>query len=122
MSATLFYPEYYRSMSARLYNFDGKAVTPDSSVVISYRERLDSKGEVIKEITSIESFPSYEAAEAFISSQESTNYRIVGTNPFISPVPLEALEHYRLIHSSDGVVTHPEVGMLPEIKIFEYIK
>jgi len=118
----LFYPEYYRSMSARLYNFDGKAVTPDSSVVISYQEKVSSKGEVFKQITNVKPFPSYEAAIAYVSSQKSANYRIVGTNPFISPVPLEALEHYKLIHISDFGVMHPEVGILPEVKIFEYIK
>ncbi|GAF71258.1 unnamed protein product, partial [marine sediment metagenome] len=120
MPIQLYYPEYYRSLSTRLYNFDGKAVTPDTSVVISYQERLDSKGEVVKEITSAESFPSYEAAEAFISRQESTNYRIVSSHPFVSPVPLGAVEHYNLIHSSSSGPLLPEVGFIPEVKIFEY--
>ena len=118
----LFYPEYYRSLSSRLYNFDGKAVTPDISVVISYQERLSRKGEVFKEITSVEPFPSYEVAEAFILSQESANYRIVSPSPFSSPVPLEAVEHYNLIHRSDSGPLVPEVGLVPEVKIFEYIE
>jgi dolichyl-diphosphooligosaccharide--protein glycosyltransferase len=118
----LYYPEYYRSLSSRLYNFDGKAVTPDSSVVISYQKRINRKGEVFKEITSAESFPSYEAAEAFISRQESANYRIVSDSPFFSPVPLEAVEHYKLIHRSDSGPLVPGVGLVPEVKIFEYIE
>ena len=118
----LFHPEYYRSLSTRLYNFDGKAVTPDSSVVISYQERLIRKGEVFKEITSVESFPSYEVAEAYRLRQESANYRIVSSSPFISPVPLEAVEHYKLIHSSSSGPLLPEVGFIPEVKIFEYVE
>ena len=118
----LFYPEYYRSLSSRLYNFDGKAVTPDISVVISYQERISRKGEVFKQITGVEPFPSYEAAEAYVSRQESASYRIVSDNPFFSPVPLDALEHYNLIYHSDGGPLVPEVGLVPEIKIFEYIE
>jgi len=117
----LYYPEYYRSLSSRLYNFDGKAVTPESTVVISHEEKPDGKGTLYKVVTSAEQFDSYEEAEAYLLSQESGNYKIVGANPFISPVPLEALEHYQLIHSSDEAVKYSETGMVPAVKIFEYI-
>jgi len=118
----LFYPEYYRALSTRLYNFDGKAVTPEVSLVISYQERVSEKGEAFKQITWSQPFPSYEEAIAYVSSQKSANYKIVGTNPFISPVPLDTVEHYKLIHSSESGVTVPEVGVLPEVKIFEYFE
>ncbi len=101
------YPEYYRSLSTRLYNFEGKAVTPQSIPVISYQEKVSQEGIPYREITSEEEFKSYEEAEAYLLSQESGNYEIVGTDPFISPVPLAALEHYELIYGS-------------EVKIFEY--
>ena len=115
------YPEYYRSLSVRLYNFDGKAVTPESTLVISYQERVNDDGEVFKEVTSEKEFDSYEEAEAYLLSQKSANYRIVSDNPFVSPVPLEALKHYKLIHSSDIGVLAPDAGKVPEVKIFEYI-
>ena len=118
----LFYPEYYRSLVIRLYNFDGSQVTPQSSVVISYQEKVSRDGTPYKEITSVQSFSSYEEAEAYIASQESTNYRIVSNNPFVSPVPLEALEHYKLVYSSQGTTTQPGGGSIPEVKIFEYVK
>jgi dolichyl-diphosphooligosaccharide--protein glycosyltransferase len=117
----LFYPEYYRSLVIRLYNFDGSQVTPQSSVVISYQERISSDGEPYKEITGAQSFSSYEEAEAYILNQESSNYRIVSDGPFISPVPLEALEHYKLIYSSNGLATKPGGGTISEVKIFEYV-
>ncbi|MDH5695326.1 MAG: oligosaccharyl transferase, archaeosortase A system-associated [Dehalococcoidia bacterium] len=118
----LFYPEYYRSLVIRLYNFDGSQVTPQSSMVISYQGKISREGKTYKEITSAQSFPSYEEAEAYISSQQSDNYRVVGTHPFISPVPLAALEHYKLIHSSDSRITQPGVGAISEVKIFEYVR
>lgn len=118
----LFYPEYYRSLVIRLYNFDGSQVVPRSSPVISYEERVTRDGQPYKEITSAKSFPSYEEAEAYVSSQESGNYRIVNSDPFASPVPLQALEHYKLIYSSKGSKTMPSGGLISEIKIFEYQK
>ena len=117
----LFHPGYYRSLSTRLYNFDGKAVTPDNSTVISYQERADKGGTLYKVITGVEKFDSYEEAEAHISSQKSGNYKIVGDNPFASPVPLEALKHYKLIHGSRESVAKPGGGSIPGVKIFEYV-
>ena len=122
MPIQLFYPEYYRSLSTRLYNFDGKAVTAENTVVISYEERVSREGVPYKQITSAEQFDSYEEAEAYLLSQEAANYKIVSNSAFISPVPLDALEHYRLIHGSDIRVILPEGGTVPVIKIFEYIE
>ena len=119
---TLFYPEYYRSMSTRLYNFDGKAVTPDTLQVISYQETASSEGEVIKQITSVKSFSSYQEAAAYIAGQQSANYKIVSNNPLISPVPLEALEHYNLIHASDVPISLANGKTIPAVTIFESIE
>jgi dolichyl-diphosphooligosaccharide--protein glycosyltransferase len=116
----LLYPEYYRSLAVRLYNFDGDEVTPQSSTVISYEEKVDRDGMRYRKITSLQSFPSYEEAEAYFLSQESENYEIVSKNPFISPVPLEALEHYELIYRSDSFIMKSGVGRISEVKIFEY--
>ena len=117
----IFYPEYYRTIVARLYNFDGKAVTPQSSTVVFY-ERISRDGRIYKVITDSKSFPSYEEAAAYVSSQKSDNCKLVGTNPFVSPVPLEKMEHYELIYSSDVYIMEQGGRMVPEIKIFEYIK
>jgi len=119
---SLFHPAYYRSMVVRLYNFDCKAVVPTESIVISYEEKVSSEGQRYKEIVGSWSFSTYEAAEAYISSQESGNYQIVSPDPFTSPVPLEELQHYKLIHSSDELVAFAGDKTVPEIKIFEYTK
>jgi len=82
---------------------------------------LQKKGKPYKEITSAEQFDSYEEAEAYLLSRESENYKIVSDNPFASPVALEALKHYKLIYSSDIGVAHRAVGMVPEVKVFQYM-
>ncbi len=116
-----FYPKYYRSMAVRLYNFDGQAVTPASIWVISYEERTDASGTIFKMVVTAEQFDNYEEAEAFRLSQDSDNYRIASMNPLHSCVPLEALEHYGLVHSSEYLVALVDENTIPEVKIFEYL-
>jgi dolichyl-diphosphooligosaccharide--protein glycosyltransferase len=118
----LLYPEYYRSLVIRLYNFDGNQVVPKSSPVISYEEKVARDGQPYKEITSVKSFSSYEEAEAYVASQKAGNYRIVNSDPFASPVPLQALEHYKLVYTSNGSKMTPSGSMVSEVKIFEYGK
>lgn len=118
----LYYPEYYCSFVVRLYNFDGGQVVPQRTIVVSYEQKINKDGRYYKEITSAKSFPRYEEAEAYVSSQESGNYRIVGDNPFFSPVPLEALEHYKLVYSSKGTKVKPDGGPISEVKIFEHLE
>jgi len=119
----LFYPEYYRSTAVRLYNFDGKAVIPtaNQTLVISYQEVKGLKGNLFKVIDSVsDNFTSYEEAEAYVANQKSGNYRIVGTDPMVSPVPLEELQHYKLVYSSKDSVAVSDVAQVPAVKIFEF--
>ncbi len=116
----LYYPEYYRSMCSRLYNFEGKAVVPvNSTGTISYIERINKKGTKYKKVSDYKLFPTYKEAKTFLKTH--LDYRIVGTNPFISPVPLEKLKHYRLIHKSDSAVIKQRGKKNSCVKIFEYI-
>ena len=47
----------------------------------------------------------------------------VGINPFTSPIPLEALQNYKLIYSSkSGIsISHQKAGLIPEVEISEYL-
>jgi len=113
---TLYYPAYYQSTVARLYNFDGKAVVPTvESIVVSYEGEVTSGGKKYKIITGVESFPTYEDAQAYVGNQTSGNYRIGGASPFDSPVPLEAMNSYKLVHSSGDTTSATTV------KIFEHL-
>jgi dolichyl-diphosphooligosaccharide--protein glycosyltransferase len=118
----LYYPEYYRSLAVRLYNFDGKAVTPEECMVISYEEKMTGEGIHYKQVIGSWSFTTYEEATSYVAGQKSGNYAIGSPNPFNSPVPLEELRHYKLIYSSDSFVMYAGVGRVPAVKIFEYQK
>jgi len=126
-SKLLYYPEYYRSMCSRLYNFEGERVVPhNSTVVISYEEKETLIGTYrYREITGNETFATYEEALEYLKSQTAPNYRIVGGDPFISPVPLDELEYYKLIYRSDPAVVEEIAEQVEEpisyVKVFEYL-
>jgi oligosaccharyl transferase (archaeosortase A-associated) len=120
LPVVFFYPEYFRSLSSRLYNFDGKAVVPNSTMVISFEDAVDRSGIPYKRVTSARSFPSYEEAEVYLSGQNVGKYRIVSPDPMASPVPLAALENYRLVYSSDELTEHLAQDWISTVKIFEY--
>jgi oligosaccharyl transferase (archaeosortase A-associated) len=118
----LFNPGYYSSMLVRLYNFDGEAVTTENPVVIAYDEKVDREGNRHKIITDMEQFSSYQEALDYVESQGAANHRIVGINPFVSPISLEAVQNYKMVYSSESCISHRDAGMIPEVKIFEYIR
>jgi len=118
----LFYPEYFRSMAIRLYNFDCQAVNSTSILVIGYEERQDEAGNRFKMITEANQYPTYEEAEEFISAQETGNYRIVSNDPMVSCVPLEKLDNYELVHTSERSITFTSGNQTPQVKVFQYTK
>jgi dolichyl-diphosphooligosaccharide--protein glycosyltransferase len=113
----LYYPAYYQSMCSRLYNFGGEEVDSTTTYVAQY-ELYNG----YKILLSLDPFPTYGAAEAYIESQTPSNnsYAIVGTNPFDSPVTLDKLDHYKLIYQSQTTVTIGEEGNISAVEIFEY--
>jgi oligosaccharyl transferase (archaeosortase A-associated) len=116
------YPDYYRTLLVRLYNFDGRAVADGSPMVLSYQDKVDSSGKPYKQITDYQDFSSYQAAVDYVASANATAKRvIVGKSPFISPIPLGTVPDYRLVHSSNFTVAQSDVGAVPEVKIFERI-
>ena len=115
----LYYPEYYRTMAVRLYCFDGQEYKPAETAVISWEAKTGADGLAYKEITGLKTYSSYSEAVAFMAAQPAGNWLIVGKDPCISPVPLEALEGYRpaFASSQKARVGNTEVA---EVKIFEY--
>ncbi|MFC1953272.1 hypothetical protein ACFLWR_03985 [Chloroflexota bacterium] len=82
----------------------------------------DDNGTPVKLILGVEEFASYEEAETFLLVQESGNYIIVGVSPLKSPLSLEALEGYHLVHSSEDMISFSEKDILPRKKTYEYTR
>lgn len=105
-TVVLFYPEYYRMMMARLYWFNGQQVTPTKTTIVKVKET----GGIPLVEKSWQS-TTYESAVKFLTTNPGT--RIVGTDPAVSPVPLEKLEGHELVHQWP-------VGNSPEtVKVFK---
>jgi oligosaccharyl transferase (archaeosortase A-associated) len=117
----IYFPDYYRSMVARLYFFDGRAVTPDKVTVIEYRDMMSQDGTLYKEIIDSKEFTSCEAAQQFIKENSGKKYIIAGEDPNQSSVPLDELKDYKLVYSSNQKVLVGSKSQ-PAIKIFEYKK
>jgi len=115
----LYYPEYYSTMTVRLYCFDGKEYTPAETAAISWEDKTGTDGLSYKEITGLKTFRSYGEASTFIAAQQGGNWRIVGKDPLASPVPLEALEGYRPAFASSQKARVGNTD-IPAVKIFEY--
>ena len=78
--------------------------------------------ELKQELTSnFEQFTSYQEALEYAENLGTTNYSIVGSDPFTSPVSLEAVQNYKLVYSSESGIS-TENTVIPEVKIFEYTK
>jgi len=120
VGAMYYHPEYYRSLMVRLYNFDGKEVTPETTRVIAYEDKMVPNYGPVHIITDDREFSSYQEAADYVSSQKTSNYRIVSDSPFVSPVPLSALKYYKLVHQSGSIGLEAFDIILPEVKIFQY--
>ena len=109
----LFHPEYYRTLAVRLYVYGGAAEIPhDTTYVVAYAERRLPDGTQGKEALESRRFKTYEGAVAYLDRVGRTGRTIVGLDPQQTPVPLEPLTRFRLLHESPGAP--------PAVRIFEY--
>ena len=115
----VFYPEFYSSTVIHLYNFNGEQVIPQSTLIMAYQDQVTADGQKFKEITGFKIFKSYADAESFITSQKQGQYRIIGTDPLSSPVPLAQLAGYKQVYQSEQKASSGSTP-LPAVKIFEY--
>jgi dolichyl-diphosphooligosaccharide--protein glycosyltransferase len=124
-----YYPAYYRSMCSRLYNYAGRKWDPHEDWIkaapgsgieaISYAERMTTEGLVVRMITDEKRFTSYEEARQWVD--QNPGYQIVGDDPLLSPVPLEELEHYKLVYRSPTTVLARGEERFSQVHIFEYV-
>lgn len=110
----LWYEDYYNSMLVRLYCYDGKAYQSPGTPVITY----ETKGED-RILTAVNDFPNYVEAKAFVDSDDK---RIVGLDPFVSPIDLQELSDYELVFESQSMVQTQFMSgaIVPRVKIYEY--
>lgn len=112
----VFHPAYYQSMAVHLQSFAGRAVQPrHSSWVVSWVERTGRDGRTYKEITRLNRYATYEAAEAQLRSRGPGRHALVGLEPGESAVPLDALVRFQPVHDESS-----RPGGPPLVRVFAY--
>lgn len=117
----IFRPPYFDSMVTRLQFFDGSESPIDSAVGISYRAVELSDGNKYPVMTQAPLITNnYTALQNFVKESKASgdNADIISSSPANTPVPLEALKHYRLVHESETAVTNSGQKY---VKTFEHV-
>ena len=117
----VFYPEYFRSMAARLYLYDGEAYRPkNATTVFALRDGRDAGGR--ETISSQQTFETYERAVRYVDARPDQNLIIGTMNPYKSCAPLERVEGFLLAHDSAPKATLGADGKPQAVKVFERIR
>ncbi len=111
---------YFESMAARLYFFDGTETAGDMGVGLAYRARDAGNGITVPVLTEAPMITRNRTQlEAFIreSRDKGDNAEIAAMSPANPAFPLEALQHYRLVHESENTITAGQKF----VKVFEHV-
>jgi oligosaccharyl transferase (archaeosortase A-associated) len=119
---TMLYREpYFKSMTARMFFFDGTEVAGDQGVGLAYRGMDVGDGMMVPVLTKAPLISKNRTElEAFVNESRSQGdlAEIYSTSPTSAAFPLEALQHFRLVHESETAVTSDGQK---DVKIFENV-
>jgi oligosaccharyl transferase (archaeosortase A-associated) len=116
----IFNVNYYKLLSVRLFNFDGKASTGEKPMVFTWEEKTTTTGLRIRLITDYKEFDSYKAAVNYVAANTDKNLYVGNINPFVNPIPMEAVTDYNLVFSSTERVNITDNTSVSSVKVFEY--
>ena len=99
---------YFKSMTARMFFFDGSEMAGDQGIGLSYKGVEMEEGVIVPVLTEAPKISSnFTELEEFVRASKEKGYmaEIGSTSPAVSAIPLEALQHFRLVHESETPVT-----------------
>ncbi len=112
---------YFKSMTARMFFFDGSEMAGNQGIGLSYKGVEIEEGVIVPVLTEAPKISSnFTELEEFVRTSKEKGYmaEIGSTSPAVSPVPFEALQHFRLVHESETPVTSSGQKW---VKIFENV-
>lgn len=115
----VYLPEFYRSMAARLYIFDGKAARTNLkfSVFVTHQEHA-ADGSNYDVLISAHDFTTQQQAWDYMAANQGENMILGSADPTVSCVELEDLTWAKRVFTSDQ--TPFSAGVLPRaVKVFE---
>ncbi|MDQ1261077.1 MAG: dolichyl-phosphooligosaccharide-protein glycotransferase [Euryarchaeota archaeon] len=111
---------YFKSMAARMYFFDGSETAGDMGMGLAYRARDAGNGATVPVLTEAPMITRNRTElEAFIneSREKGDNAEIAAMSPANPAFPLDALQHYRLVHESENTISAGQKF----VKVFEHV-
>ena len=99
---------YFKSMTARMFFFDGSEMAGNQGIGLSYKGVEMEEGVIVPVLTEAPKISSnFTELEEFVRTSKEKGYmaEIGSTSPAVSAIPLEALQHFRLVHESETPVT-----------------
>jgi dolichyl-phosphooligosaccharide-protein glycotransferase len=121
---------YFNTMIVRLHNFDGSMQIPEKITYFEYYGQ-NRNGRLYPIVTTAESLNITEAEMAMtqFGKQYQGNSQAILVGQFLQPIErVPALQHFRLVHESQGtspdVILHDDSGVkkLNNIKVFEFVQ
>ena len=118
----IFYlPAYYRSLVVRLFTFGGRAVDGGGgATLLTLRQKTFPHGGPYQEIVESRHFESAEFAQVIEAQCKKDGCVLVGEDPTVSCVPLDALESFRPVFSS----TTSSIGLgntgRKQVQVYEF--
>lgn len=120
---SVFRDPFFETMTARLFFFDGSETPVTDAIGIAYQiaEQDGTRFPVIAETPKMSK--NYSELLSYVNDSHSKGYlsEIVSKRAYTqmtTSVPLEALQHYRLVHESETVVTYDGQK---DVKTFEHV-
>jgi oligosaccharyl transferase (archaeosortase A-associated) len=114
---------FFKTMISRLFYFDGSETPVTNAFAIAYKiaEQDGAKVPIIAETPKISN--NYTELQDYVNESKKKGYlaEIVSkrdTQALASSAPLEALQHYRLVHESESTVTYDGQKF---VKTFEHV-
>lgn len=113
----MFYlPAYYRSMAIRLFVFGGQAVDGRDGAMLLFLQRKGSYQEVV----GTKRFASAQEAVVAEAACRDQGCVLVGDNPMVSCVPLDALQQLRPVFASTSSVLGFGRSGRKAVQVYEY--
>lgn len=115
--ATIYFPDYYRTMCVRLFLFGGDAASPTEPAWVL--KLGDGDGATPPLVESIRRCATYDEAVAFRDAHPADGWRIAGLSPHRSCVPIEPLHRFRPIYNAPTSAAKRDETPIPAVRMFE---
>jgi dolichyl-phosphooligosaccharide-protein glycotransferase len=114
-------PGYYRSLVVRLFVFGGQAVNGEGGAMILFLgPKTSARGVAYQEVKGTKRFESAQGALAAEAACRNEGCVLVGDNPMVSCVALEALQRFRPVFSSTtSAIGFGKAGR-KEVQVYEF--